>query len=615
MAVKVADLVKERPGRRLDRVRRRRDQAQVRHGLRQAVPQGQRGRRGLSLHRAACAHQPPPGQGAGRGVRSGLDQEPRPQLTAAPSQPVLLRLRVRKPRRGHPADPLQAGAQPGRAVRLGQEAACAADRRDRREAPDPGVHDLPQLGGGVSARRDRKGLRLVRHASSPKTLAELCQQMRGNLMGVWRQPAEQEKSKTKRREKDIRAEVLRGYEVARSVIDRGLAKHPDDWALVLARATLMHDENNYLQEIERTPEFAPRRQKAFAEFRRAAQLYAKAAPGPRAERRDNPGFRLLVLRRPRGLRPPAHHRGDALGPAPAQADPRGDRDDSRRDRRAAPEQVRQCSLHAAEPGQAVDQVPLPEGRYRDRRRPSAGVRGTQGVRLLQGPRHRDQARGQGRRQRSSSATSSRSVSSSTFATPARSSASQAGSAAISRTRTIQDTLTTTSAGRSRTIATSSRMPPSWRSRSTLRSCRSRSRTRRSTRRRPSEYGWRVTPYAYLLLKARGPKVDKVPPLRLDLDFMDTSGYVVLPVESPTIPVDATPAKGAVRPFEKLQLTQTLDERQAGEGKLIVEIKAVARGLVPDVNDFSRSINRASSARRLKTKASRFRSSTRTARRR
>ena len=99
----------------------------------------------------------------------------------------------------------------------------------------------------------------------------------GNLIGVWRQPAEQEKSKTKRREKDIRAEVLRGYEVARAVIDRGLARHPDEWSLVLARATLMHDENNYLQEIERSPEFAPRRQKAFAEFRRAASLYVEVA--------------------------------------------------------------------------------------------------------------------------------------------------------------------------------------------------------------------------------------------------------------------------------------------------------------------------------------------------
>jgi hypothetical protein len=101
----------------------------------------------------------------------------------------------------------------------------------------------------------------------------------------------------------------------------------------------------------------------------------------------------------------------------------------------------------------------------------------------------------------------------------------------------------------------------------------------------SEYGWRVTPYAYLLLKARGPKVDKVPPLRLDLDFMDTSGYVVLPVESATIPVDAGPAQGSARPFEKLQITQTLDERQAAQGKLIVEIKGVARGLVPELDEF------------------------------
>ncbi len=87
----------------------------------------------------------------------------------------------------------------------------------------------------------------------------------------------------------------------------------------------------------------------------------------------------------------------------------------------------------------------------------------------------------------------------------------------------------------------------------------------------------------MLLKARGPKVDKVPPLRLDLDFMDTSGYVVLPVESPTIPVDASPAKGPVRPFEKLQITQTLDERQAKDGKLILEVKATALGLVPDLD--------------------------------
>ena len=102
--------------------------------------------------------------------------------------------------------------------------------------------------------------------------------MRGNLVGVWRRPDEQEKQKTKRREKDIRGEVLRGYEVARSVVDQGLKRYPDHWALVLARASILHDENNYRQELEKSAEYAPRRQQAFAEFQKAAKLYTAAVP-------------------------------------------------------------------------------------------------------------------------------------------------------------------------------------------------------------------------------------------------------------------------------------------------------------------------------------------------
>ena len=56
-------------------------------------------------------------------------QEPQSQLSATAPQPVLLRLRVREPGRGDPPDPLQAGAQPHRAGRAGQEAPCVADRR------------------------------------------------------------------------------------------------------------------------------------------------------------------------------------------------------------------------------------------------------------------------------------------------------------------------------------------------------------------------------------------------------------------------------------------------------------------------------------------------------
>ena len=99
-----------------------------------------------------------------------------------------------------------------------------------------------------------------------------------------------------------------------------------------------------------------------------------------------------------------------------------------------------------------------------------------------------------------------------------------------------------------------------------------------------EFGWRFTPYAYILLKPRGPQVDKIPPLRLDLDFLDTSGYVVLPVESPAVPIDARDSTGDPRPIEKLTVTQTLDERQADKGVLILEVKATGVGLIPELND-------------------------------
>jgi hypothetical protein len=100
----------------------------------------------------------------------------------------------------------------------------------------------------------------------------------------------------------------------------------------------------------------------------------------------------------------------------------------------------------------------------------------------------------------------------------------------------------------------------------------------------SEFGWRYTPYAYILLKPRGPQVDKIPPLRLDLDFLDTSGFVVMPVETAAVPIDARDATGDSRPLEKLTVTQTLDERRANTGVLILEIKAVGVGLIPELND-------------------------------
>ena len=50
-------------------------------------------------------------------------------------------------------------------------------------------------------------------------------------------------------------------------------------------------------------------------------------------------------------------------------------------------------------------------------------------------------------------------------------------------------------------------------------------------------GWRVTPYAYVTLQAKGSEKDRVPPVSIDLDFLDTSGFVVIPVESTELVID------------------------------------------------------------------------------
>ncbi len=416
----------------------------------------------------------------------------------------------------------------------------------------------------------------------PKVLAELIQQMRGNLIVAWRQPAEQERSKTKRREKDIRAEVLRGYEVARAVTDRGLARHPDDWALVLARAAVMHDENNYRQELERSAEFAPRRQKAMAEFRRAARLYAASVPGleqsdettepfdtwycaslgacdpqhiteetladPRqfamiredlqaipgeARTRHTGKFANALFTRLSQIKPSVKFRYlragfEIVGDHPQAYDARKVFDYYK-------DLVTEIKLEARVDGGDVVGHGRPFGVF-------VNLRHTREIERESG--------GFGRYLQNQNNTNSYYYN---FGRP------------LENYRDKFQDAVKQALGEHFEVVSVTFQDEKVNSRAT------------------AEYGWRVTPYAYLLLKARGPKVDKIPALRLDLDFMDTSGYVVLPVESPAIPVDAAPPSGAVRPFEKLQVTQTLDERQAGDGKLILEVKAAARGLVPELD--------------------------------
>ncbi|MBI1901022.1 MAG: hypothetical protein HYS13_07920 [Planctomycetia bacterium] len=416
---------------------------------------------------------------------------------------------------------------------------------------------------------------------NPKTLAGLAQQMRENLAGVWRMPAEQQNKQTNRKTKDIQAEVVRGYSVALAVVDDALVKFPDEWSLVLARSAILHDENSFQQELARSSQFVTRRDAALAEFQRAAALYAaRVADLPEDEQSTKvyeqwfyAGLGAVDLahlseEKQPDLRQPALVRAAILS-LPGEAAKK------HMDRFANALFTRLSAVKPASKFQYLkggfeivgDHPQAAEARkvfdyYKDL------VTEIKLEAVIDGP----DVVGQG-----------------PFGV----------FVSLRHTREIERE----SGGFARYLQNQNNMFFAWNYGRPTADYRDRFQTAATDAvgehfevlsatfetdkvhsRATEEYGWRVTPYAYLLLKARGPEVDKLPPLRIDLDFLDTSGYVVLPIESPAVPLDAAPSRPQPRPAEKLQLTQTLDERQAAQGKLILEIKATALGLVPNLDE-------------------------------
>ncbi|MDA0814309.1 MAG: hypothetical protein O3C21_18200, partial [Verrucomicrobia bacterium] len=111
-----------------------------------------------------------------------------------------------------------------------------------------------------------------------ETIATLLQTMRRNLATVWKKPEVQQQQKTKRKDKEIQAEIARGYDVAETVMTDAVEKHPQSWQLQVAKAAVMFDRNNFEQELERKSDFVAKKQAAFAEFAKGAELYVAELP-------------------------------------------------------------------------------------------------------------------------------------------------------------------------------------------------------------------------------------------------------------------------------------------------------------------------------------------------
>jgi hypothetical protein len=376
--------------------------------------------------------------------------------------------------------------------------------------------------------------------------------------------------------------VIRGYQVAVEVVERALAKFPNDWTLVLARAALQHDELSYRQELAKSTDFAPKRDQIFAEFQRTARLYAdkakdlsdedqsikpyeqwfyaslgacdlgqvtdetvpdfrqpaliaaalRALPGEASEKHRS-RFANSLFTRMSSVKPAVKFRYLKGGFEIVGNDPQAV--EARKVYDYYKDLVKEIELQTVLDGSSDVGHQTPFGAFvflhhtRDIERESGGF-----GRYLQNQ-------------------NTSTMFSWNYGRPTTDYRDRFQATATEALKEHFEILSITF----ETDKVHSRAAP--------------------------EYGWRLTPYAYLLLKARGPQVDKLPHLRMDLDFLDTSGYVVLPIESPAVALDARADRGPPRPFRKLQITQTLDERQAGQGKLVLEVKASALGLVPDLD--------------------------------
>jgi hypothetical protein len=419
----------------------------------------------------------------------------------------------------------------------------------------------------------------------PKTLASLAQTMRANLAGIWRLPAEQEKKKTKRKQKDIEVEVRRGYAVALATVENGLAKFPDHWSLLCARAALLHDQVTYEQEIAKTADFSTRRSQALELFRKAAERYRELIASktlPEDEETTQVYDQWFY----------ASLGGVDLGQITEDRQP-----DTKQ-----PALIRQAlkSLPGEAAKRHLDKFANNLFTRMSSAKPQIKFRYLKGGFEIVDADHKQAAE-------------ARKVYDyyKDLVTEIKLDALVDGPSAVGHgqpfgvfvnlrhTRDIERE----SGGFGRYLQNQNSLTFSYNYGRPTADYRDRFETAAKEAlkehfevisitfqsenvhsRAHADFGWRVTPYAYVLIKPRGPEVDKIPPLRLDLDFLDTSGYVVLPVESPAVPIDCKSDKPEPRPLRKLQITQTLDERQADKGKLLLEIKAVGIGLVGPLDE-------------------------------
>lgn len=419
-------------------------------------------------------------------------------------------------------------------------------------------------------------------------LADLLQAMRSRLAIQWRKPSIQQQAKTQRTDAQIDAEVGRGYQLLTSLATKALESHPDDWRVTLVNAATLYDwaEFQYGRKVDLAI-YMEMRERAFAEFAKASGFYAAqqatrerkdetatiyqqwlnaqlgASDAGQITRQQDPdpaGLRrirdaILALpgdAAPRHIDALAKSAGGAADSVPSQLKPTylkaalavvGESAEARKIRDAVAYYaglLQEFELDLRLDGDATVGHNAPFGAFLALRHTADIERESQGgfAKYL-----RNDAQGNGYY--------------------------GGGMPPVDHRDLLEKGIREKLGDRFEVISISFHDP----------------KVQSYGYGRP---GWRETPLAYLLLKAREPAVDKLPSLQLNMDFNDRQGTVVLPVASPPLLIDAKSATPLARPLANLEVTHTLDERALGEGKLTLEVKATGSGLISkfeDVFDF------------------------------
>ena len=416
---------------------------------------------------------------------------------------------------------------------------------------------------------------------SPMLLSNLLGRMRTNLATIWRVPAVQEQQKTRRSQKEMLAEVERGYDTALTIAQNAYENSGQHWSLQVAVAAILHDRNNFAKEQKRDSGFSDNRMAAFDQFADAADSYAAVADGLALDEENTTPFSLwfyavlgacdlgaideesvvaksqlpLIKQALAALPDGSRERHEAMFANQLFTRMSACKPDIKFRYLQAGFEIVGDHEQAAEARKVWDY-------YRDLVRElkietvvdGDTAVGTEpfGVRIdivHTGEIERESggfqkyATNQNNQQYAYN-----------YGRPTENYRDKFHDAAINALREHFEILSVT--------FNSEKMESA----------------------RDAAPGWRRTSYAYMLLQARGPQVDRIPTLQMDFDFNDTTGFFVMPVGSAPVAIDASTTADS-RPFADIEVNQLLDERRIDEGKITLEIKAKSKGLVPDLDAF------------------------------